>query len=35
VFLIMIGLILGGVVLLGAYSYIVWRQDHGHRSPTA
>ncbi|CCF82597.1 SdpI family protein [Nitrolancea hollandica] len=35
VFLFMIGLSLAGVVLLGAYSYIIWRQDHGHRSPTA
>ncbi len=35
VIFLMIGLLLGGVVLLGAYSYIIWRQDHGQRSPTA
>lgn len=31
--MLMVGLILGGAVLLGAYSYIIWRQDHGHGSP--
>ena len=24
-----------GLLFLGVYSYIIWRQDHGHRSPTA
>jgi uncharacterized membrane protein len=32
---LMLGLLFGGVLLLGAYSYIIWRQDHGHRSPMA
>jgi uncharacterized membrane protein len=32
---LLLGLLFGGLLLLGTYSYIIWRQDHGHRFPTA